>query len=187
MKRVLWTCAVVLILAGAALPAGASTFLALTQDQLVAQSDAVVQGEVLQVNSFWTKSGRVIASEAIVRVTDTIVGEAPSVLVVKTFGGTVGGYTVVAHGFPEFKAGDRVLLFVQNQADGTVEVTGYRQGQYRVAFENGMEKAIPTVEGGVNLLLPNGRLAPRPAAMTLETFKDQIRDRAERVRPMINQ
>lgn len=170
----------------AALPVGASTFVALTPDELVAQSDAVVQGEVLKVNSFWTPEGRVIVSEALVRVTETVTGDSPSVLVVKTYGGTVGGYTVEAHGFPGFKAGDRVLLFVQNQADGTVEVTGYRQGQYRVAFERGLEKAIPTLEDGVHLLTPDGRQAVRPVTKELESFKQQIRERADRVRALVN-
>jgi hypothetical protein len=185
MKRFIWVGLLALVLT-AALPVGASTFVALTPDQLVAQSDAVVQGEVLKVNSFWTPEGRVIVSEALVRVTETIAGSSPDVLVVKTYGGTVGGFTVKAEGFPGFKAGERVVLFVQNQADGSVEVTGYRQGQYRVAFQRGVEKAIPTLEEGVNLLTPDGREAIRPVAKELETFKQQIRDRADRVRPLVN-
>ncbi|HYG65505.1 MAG TPA: hypothetical protein VEL74_23185 [Thermoanaerobaculia bacterium] len=185
MKRFFWVGLFALVLT-AALPVGASTFVALTPDQLVEQSDAIVQGEVLKINSFWTSDGSVIVSEALVQVTDTIAGDSPTVLRVKTFGGTVGGYTVEAHGFPGFRAGDRVLLFVQNQADGTVEVTGYRQGQYRVAFERGMEKAIPTLESGVNLLTPDGRQAIRPVAKELESFKQQIRERAERARAFVN-
>jgi hypothetical protein len=185
MKRFLWVGLSALVLT-AALPVGASTFVALTPDQLVEQSDAIVQGEVLKINSFWTADGSVIVSEALVQVTDTIAGDSPTVLRVKTFGGTVGGYTVEAHGFPGFRAGDRVLLFVQNQDDGSVEVTGYRQGQYRIAFERGMEKAIPTLEAGINLLTPDGRQAIRPVAKELESFKQQIRDRAERARVFVN-
>ena len=66
MRRFLWMSLVGLLLA--AVPAAASTFLAMTQHELVAQSDAVVQGKVLKVSSFWSPSGRVIMSEALVQV-----------------------------------------------------------------------------------------------------------------------
>lgn len=185
MKRFAWVGLFALVLA-AAIPAGASTFLAMSQKELVAQSDAVVLGDVLQINSFWSPSGRIVITEAMVRVEETIAGEAPTVLILKTFGGTVGGFTVNAEGFPEFNVGDRLLLFVQNQADGTVEVTGYRQGQFRVFSDRGIQKAVPTLESGVRLLNRDGRLAPRPAAVELEAFKSQIRNNAGRAGRLAN-
>src|SRR4051794_613685 len=123
MRRFLWMGWAALLLA-AAVPAAASTFLAMTQHELIAQSDAVVQGRVLKVSSFWSPSGRVIMSEALVQVEEKVRGNAPSVVKVRTFGGTVGGYTVEAHGFPKFAVDERVVLFLQN-ADDTAEVTGY--------------------------------------------------------------
>lgn len=179
MKR--FVCLALLALA-LAVPASASTFLAMSRGELIAQSDAVIQGEVLQVNSFWTPSGRIIATEAMVRVTETIVGQAPSVVVVRTFGGTVGGYTVEAHGFPKFEKGQQVLLFVDNQGDGTAEVTGYRQGQFRIVrTREGYDVAVPTVENGVRLLTRDGRTAPRPQVVRLDTLKAEIRAGALRV------
>ncbi|HEX3126806.1 MAG TPA: hypothetical protein VH394_05705 [Thermoanaerobaculia bacterium] len=172
---------VVAALLALAIPVGASTFVALNRAELVAQSDAVVQGEVIKVESFWTPSGRLIQTEAQVRVIETIAGQAPSVLVMRTFGGTVQGYTVEAHGFPTFKTGDRLLLFVQNQQDGIAEVTGYRQGQYRVVRDRaGVDFAVPTVEAGVRLLTPDGKEAARPQAVRLDTLKNEIRAIAER-------
>jgi hypothetical protein len=168
-----------LVLAAAlALPAvaGASTFLALSPEELVAESAAVVQGEVLQVNSFWHASGRVIVSEALVRVEEVVVGDAPSVVVLRSHGGEVGGFTVVAHGFPTFRVGERLLLFVESEADGASEVTGYRQGQYRIVTDKaGVEIAVPTMERGVRLLDKRGAMAARPEPVRLDAFKDQIR------------
>jgi hypothetical protein len=164
-----------------AVPASASTFLGLTTDQLMATSDAVIQGEVLQVHSFWNKSGRIIVTEAIVRVTETVAGKSPSVVVLRTFGGTVEGFTVEAHGFPKFEKGQELLLFVSNQADGTAEVTGYRQGQYRIVRGKAGVMAVPTVEHGVRLLTRDGQAAPRPQALRLDTFKSQIQAGAQRV------
>ena len=66
MKRLVWLALFAMMLA--VIPAGASTFQALSRGELKAQSDAVVQGKVLQVNSFWSNSGRVIVTEAMVQV-----------------------------------------------------------------------------------------------------------------------
>jgi len=165
----------------AALPAAASTFLAATPEELVAQSDAVVQGRVLQVDSFWSPSGRLIVTEAMVQVEEAVTGRAPSVVVLRTAGGTVGGYTIQAHGFPEFKVNDRLLLFIRNGEPGNV--VGYRQGQYRIALSQGVEMALPTVEAGVRLLTPDGRQAASPQPVRLDVLKDRIRDAGAR-RPL---
>lgn len=179
MKRLAWLGLLALVVA--AVPAGASMFVGLTPHQMVAQSSAVVQGEVLKINSFWSTSGRVIVTEAMVRVTDTIVGDAPSVVVLRTFGGTVGSYNVIAEGFPKFNVGDNLLLFLQDQGDGTAEVTGYRQGQFKIVQgKSGAARAVPTLEPGVALLTPDGRHTVRPVAVDLETFKAQIRAEAVR-------
>lgn len=186
MKRFVWLGLVALALA-VAVPAGASTFVGLTHDEMVAQSDAVVEGEVLNVHSFWSRSGRLIVTEAIVRVNETIVGEAPTSIILRTFGGTVGGYTVEAHGFPKFEKGQKLLLFVDNQADGTAEVTGYRQGQYQIVRDRaGVNMAVPTLEPGVRLLTRDGRAAARPQAVQLDVLKNQIRGAAERSGRMAN-
>lgn len=184
MKRSVW---IALTLALAAfIPVGASTFLALSPEELVAQSDAVIQGRVLKVNSFWTPSGRLIVSEAMVQVEETVAGRAPGVVTLRTAGGTVGGLTVKAHGFPSFEVGDRVLLFVTG-AQGTAAVTGYLQGQYRVARDKaGVEMAVPTMGEGVRLLHRDGTPAAAAKAVQLDAFKAQIRERAERIRPLEN-
>lgn len=177
MRRFLWMSLVGLLLA--AVPAAASTFLAMTQHELVAQSDAVVQGKVLKVSSFWSPSGRVIMSEALVQVEEKVRGNAPSVVKVRTFGGTVGGYTVEAHGFPKFGVNERVVLFLQN-ANDTAEVTGYQQGQWRIVNEKGVEMAVPAVDGGATLLGRDGRPVAAQKAMRLDALKNLIRAGGER-------
>lgn len=178
MKRLVWLALFAMMLA--VIPAGASTFQAMSRGELKAQSNAVVQGKVLQVNSFWSPSGRVIVTEAMVQVEEKLRGDAPSVVIVRTFGGTVNGYTVEAHGFPKFAANDRVLLFLQG-ADDVAEVTGYRQGQYRIVVDKaGVEMAVPTVERGVRLLNRDGSEAAMPKALRLDEFKTFIRSEESR-------
>src|SRR4029078_9100957 len=111
MKRCL-SIGLLLLVALATLPAGASTFLAMSQKEMLRQSTAVVEGRVLKVSSFWDVTGRIIQTEALVQVEETVVGEAPTIVVLRTFGGTVDGYRVEAHGFPQFNVNERLLLFV---------------------------------------------------------------------------
>lgn len=184
MKRFVWLAVFALVLA--AIPAGASTFVALSRAELTAQSSAVVEGEVLKINSFWSPSGRLVVTEAMVQVTDKIVGNSPSVVVVRTVGGQVGGYNVEAHGFPKFQVGERLVLFLQGNVDAVTEVTGYRQGQYRVVREAGVEMAVPTLEDGVNLVRADGKPATRVKAMPLSDLKASLRADFERTSRLAN-
>lgn len=180
MKRLL----VVLVLAAAAvsaLPASASTFLAMDQDALVASSQAVVVGEVLQVRAFWNDDATAIVSEAQVRVDEILVGEAPSIVTVRTFGGTVGRLRIDALGFPSFHTGERLVLYLDD-VEGPAQVVGYQQGEYRihVRHSDGAEIAVPAVDHGAHLVHLDGRAAARPRALPLTTLKDQIRQAADR-------
>lgn len=177
MKRMV--CLALLLALVAGIPAGASTFLAMNQRELVRDSAAVVDGEVLQVHSFWDPKGRMMITEAIVKVSDSVVGNIGSAIVVRTFGGTVEGYTVEAHGFPTFTRGERLLLFLESERGGAHRVTGYQLGQFRIVRDkNGFDVAVPTLDKGASLINREGRQAPRPRALALETLKNQIRNEA---------
>jgi hypothetical protein len=178
MKRFHWLGVAALVLV-TAVQANASTFIAMSHHELVSQSDAVVQGRVLKVSSFWSPSGRVIVTEALIQIEEKVRGNAPTVVKVRTFGGTVGGYTVEAQGFPKFAVNERLVLFLQN-ANETAEVTGYQQGQWRIVNQNGVEMAVPTVDGGATLLGRDGRPAAGQKAVRLDSFKNMIRADVER-------
>jgi len=169
-----------LLLSVAAVPASASTFLQMSQKDLVRGSGAVIQGQVLKVSSFWEPTGRIIVTEAVVRVEEKIYGEAPSVVVVRTFGGTVGGYTVEAHGFPTFRANDRLLLYLEPEKDGVTRVAGYLQGQFHVVRQGGVEMAIPATENDASVVTRDGRVAAPAKAMRLDLLKESIRGEARR-------
>lgn len=178
MKRLL----VVLVLAAASvavLPASASTFLAMDQGELVAASQAVVVGEVLGVRAFWNDDATAIVSEAQVRVDEVIAGEAPHIVTVRTFGGTVGQITVEAHGFPTFYAGERLVLYL-DEVGGVANVVGYQLGEYRLRVRNGAEIAVPAVDDGAHFVHRDGRAAARPQALPLAELKEQIRQADER-------
>lgn len=176
MKRLM---SIGLLLLAVAVPVSASTFLRMTPGELVRDSAAVVQGQVLKVSSFWDASGRVIVTEAQIQVEEKIFGNAPSVVVVRTFGGTVDGYTVEAHGFPAFRAKDRLLLYLEAEQDGASRVTGYQQGQFRIVRDKaGVEFAVPTVDPETSIVGRDGRPAAKAQPIRLDVLKNSIRNEA---------
>jgi hypothetical protein len=178
MRRLVFLSLLLVLVAG--IPAGASTFREMDQRELVQSSAAVIDGEVLQVHSFWDPKGRMMITEAIVRVSDSVVGNIGSAIVVRTFGGTVEGYTVVAHGFPTFQRGERLLLYLESERDGAHRVTGYQLGQYRIVLDkSGREVAVPTFDGAARLITRDGRQAAQPRALALDSLKNQIRNEAQ--------
>jgi hypothetical protein len=176
MKNRVWVGMAVACLLATALPAAAATFLALDQEELVAGSQAVIEGRVLDVRSHWTDDRTLIVSEARILVGELIAGEAPNVVVVNTPGGEVGDYRVEAVGFPAFASGDRVVLFLSPDGD-SFRVTGHAQGHFEVRSTAKGDVAVPTLGEGVRLFTKDGRQAPALVPVQLDELKNRIRDR----------
>lgn len=166
----------------AAMPAAAGTFIHMSSSELVAQSDAMIQGRVVQLDSFWSESGRLIVTEAAIEVEEALIGDVPPTVTVRTFGGEVGDVKVEAPGFPRFEQGERVLLYLQHEpADGSLRVLGYQQGHFRVVTRrDGVTLAVPQVDDGARLLDRFGRPGPEARSVEIETFKNSVRSLAQR-------
>lgn len=169
-------CALVL----AAVPAGASTFLAMPLDELVAESEAVVEGRVIEAHSFWNAERTAILTEAVLEVDSSLVGAAPAYVNLRTFGGRVGDYRIEAHGFPTFAVGERLVLFLEPERDGAHRVLGYQQGQYRIQEEKGVLMAVPADDAGARYIRKNGAPAPARRALPLADLERELREAADR-------
>lgn len=180
MRRA-WLCTVALLLAMAP-GAVASTFLAQTPEQMVAGSTDVVRGSVVDTISFWGETGRMIYTEHQVRVDEAWVGDARGMVTVRIPGGTVDGYTIEAHGFPQLEQGEDVVLFLSPGEDGTMRIHGYQQGHFRVVTRrDGVTLAVPQVEEGARLFTAAGAVAPPAQSEVYENFKAGVRARAARL------
>ena len=171
----------------AAAPVLASTFLLLSPEEMVAASESVVEGELVEAHSYWNAERTAILTDAVLRVDDTVVGVAEPFVNLRTFGGRVGDYKVVAHGFPIFVVGERLLLYLAPEQGGVHRVAGYLQGQYRLTTDAGGETlAVPTLDLGSRYLTKDGRTAPAPRTRPLGEVKAQLRELATRAgRPAV--
>jgi hypothetical protein len=174
-----------LALALVATPVLSSTFVALESARLVGDSDTVVHGRVLGVESFWNEQGGIIVTEARVLVEEAILGAPESIVLVRTPGGSVGSFAVEAHGFPKLESGAEVILFLDAaRADGTRRLVGHQQGHFGIVERlDGVRMAVPAIEEGVRFLLPSGRPMPEPQSLEVDELKNRIRSLADRNRP----
>lgn len=166
-----------------AAPLTASTFVAMTEDELISQSDMVIQGEVINMQSHWSQSGRIIVTDATIRVDEVLIGDSPPVVRVRTIGGQVNDFTVEAPGFPAFEFGEHVILYLYKEsADRSLRVLGYQQGYFRVVTRlDGVTLAVPQVDEDARLLRPDGSPVPTPKSVEISAFKTRLRDSAERL------
>ena len=162
------------VLCLASMPAAASTFLHMSTRELATQADALIRGRVVELESSWSESGRIIVTDATIDVEQTVFGSVANTVTVRTFGGQVDDVRVEAHGFPRFEQGEHVFLYLEREADGTMRVLGYQQGHFRVVTRlDGVTLAVPMVEDKVRFFTRSGQVGPEPQSVEIGVFTRQ--------------
>jgi hypothetical protein len=140
----------------------ASTFLKVDIPTLKKMSESVVQANVVDVRSAWNDEGSMIFTYVTLEVTGRLHGTSAEQLVVRVPGGTVGDFTSVMEGAPQFQTGDRIVAFIARWYDGVPMVAGYAQGVSRV---NQDRLGNLILEGGVADGMPLSDLGRQLAAV----------------------
>src|SRR5919108_95876 len=95
-------------------------------------------------------------------------------LTVRVLGGRVGHHAAWVEGSPEFRRGERVLLFVSAYRDGTARVAHFYQGKFSIIPDAaGDDLAVRETPSGVHL--PSGAAVPATAPRHLRNFREAIR------------
>lgn len=137
--------------------AGATTVIAPSFDELVAQAEIIFQGTVTDVQSQWAGEGaqRHIVSYVTLKVDDPIKGNPGATYTIRMLGGTVDGQTMEVTDTPKFKIGDREILFVENNGKQFVPLVGIMHGRFRVKAD---------AERGADVVLTNSGRAVNDVA-----------------------
>ena len=105
--------------------------------ELVAHADWIVVGTVTGQKSQWNADHNHIYTLVTVAVEEWIKGETDdNEIVINTPGGEAGGKTEWVEDVPGFQKGERVLVYLQLNHDGSASVVGGRQGKLVVEYEN---------------------------------------------------
>ncbi|HEU4687117.1 MAG TPA: hypothetical protein VFS23_02085, partial [Vicinamibacterales bacterium] len=137
--------------------------------EMVAASQTIVHGRVIDVQSYETAGRRTIESLVTVQVVEAIKGQPGSTAYFKLPGGQVGRYRRVMVGAPQCAPGDEVVLFLKGSAPAVPMPFGLTQGVYRVHRDAaGRATVMPMVATGTERIVRGdaSRRAPDLAAFT---------------------
>lgn len=113
-------------------PAVASTVLELDLESLVANSDDIVIGTVIDVDSRVEPDGRVYSFIRI-GVTEAIKGQGKEEILIRQIGGRVDDLVTYVPGMPEFVPQEQVFLFIERTPrQGLPVITGMAQGKFSI-------------------------------------------------------
>ncbi len=132
---------------GIGTPAGASTFVRVGLDYLVAGNGLIVVGEVLSTRSYWNDPGTLILTEVQISVSEVLKGRwADHEITVTIPGGTVGDDTIAVLGGAELIQGNSYVLFLQKGdlpgASGVRVVRDHSQGIFEIRLGKDGLRAI---------------------------------------------
>lgn len=164
----------------AAVGARATSVIAPTFAELVAEADAIHRGEVTAVEARKVPApdGReVIKTFVTFAVTETLKGPARDTVTLEFLGGTVGRQRLTVSGMPRFNVGDRDFVFVQGNGAQFCPLVAVMHGRYRVQRDAATARDyIARADGRpladlAEIQLPMGTL---PAAVRAGTGADAL-------------
>jgi hypothetical protein len=155
----------------AAMPAPATTFVAMSERTLARASDAIVVGTVTGLEVVGGSDGA-INTLVTVHVDARYKGDVASEIVLKQPGGELEDRGLVIPGAPEFTRGERSLLFLSAGRDGAAQTTALGLGRYRLgANASGELSAERSVSEPV---LGGGRVRRVKLARLLRTIRKAV-------------
>ncbi len=167
----------------------------LSLDQLTERAAVIVVSTVTSRHAEWEHYGssRLIITKVTMEVEQSLKGSAPRTLTVEVLGGTIGDETLRVSHVPEFRVGDRDVLFLNNAPHAVSPLVGSDQGRVRVMNEAGSGTARMLTVGFAPLVSveaigsttsaqgDGGLVRSMSAALSLSEFVTLVRDRVRQL------
>jgi hypothetical protein len=130
--------------------ANATTVLAPSFEELVAQADIVFEGEVIETRARVSaeRDGSPIVTDVYFRIRKVLKGESSPSLVLQFLGGEVGDLGFKVDGVPTFATGDRDVIFAQTPARLISPIVGMMYGRVRITADGaGRQEIVRLFDG----------------------------------------
>jgi|MTBAKMStandDraft_1061839.scaffolds.fasta_scaffold00128_6 PKD repeat protein len=114
----------------------AATMIQLSTEELVNSSDAIIIGDVRDIESYWAENDTIILTSTTIAVDSILKGNVSENLTITTRGGTVGDMCLWVEDEPVFVSGYTYGLFLKNQTNNTYAINGKYQGVRLVCSES---------------------------------------------------
>jgi hypothetical protein len=159
VKRFLRGAMAFAIAASVVAPAGATTLIRESLDELVRSNRTIVVGEVVDVHSYWNADGTFILTDVRVAMHDVLKGNVKDrELTVTIMGGRVGEITTLIIGNPQLEPGNSYVLFLNEEdlpGGKALTVRDLVQGAFDVTIGKDGLRAVSQANG--HPLLPDAR------------------------------
>jgi len=143
-------------------PAGGTTFVMMDEPTLMESSDVVVVGTVTAITSATQGPTDPIYTYVQVQVERIVKGQGVgATIVVREPGGVVGDRRQWVFGAPEFWVGERSLLFLSRNPDGSLQTNSLGMGKFALAVDrSGQATAVRDFGEGASVFVPDtGQIA----------------------------
>lgn len=154
----------------------ATIVIPVAESDLAQHATAIVVGHVTNIASYWDPNARQVFTQITLDVEETLKGEGltESSLTLKQIGGRIGQFQSWIDGSPEFARGEKVLLFLSQNADGSARVDHCFLGKFSlfVDAETGKEFAYrDALPAGVRLFR-NARALSEDASVVYNEIEE---------------
>ena len=146
--RLIRVATILLLLLGGARQGQATSYEAVTFNELVAKADVIFVGDVLDVRPFTvsTPGGTLIKTRVTFLVRDALWGTTSSMESFEFLGGVVGTRGLRVAEMPTFTRGDRRVVFARRERSIN-PIVGFTQGLMRVGRDDAGMDAVQTADG----------------------------------------
>lgn len=168
---------------GAVRPAAATTYVRMSDAELLDRSPTVVEGRVAAVEA---APGELPAIDYLVDVEGLLKGfVAGSSVIVRVPGGVrPDGVGLAIRGAPRFAEGEEVLLFLTPRHDGTYALHQLMLGAFHVELRGAEKVARRRLAGAEEFVVAGRPAGPADGRRDVEAFRSWLVDRAHgRARP----
>ena len=122
----------------------------MSTDELIDQAEAIVIGEVEEIQSRWDSRGRIV-TDVRVQVHAALKGAVGQFVVVTQDGGVIGDLGMKVSDTPTFRQGESVICFLRSpDPSGGRWLLGKAQGKYRIDADGWVRKGEFTVGPGAD-------------------------------------
>lgn len=169
-----------------AIPAIGTTVVMVPDTDLIVDSRVIVTGRVISVLSAWDDHGSMAWTYVEVATDMVLKGGLEKTIVLKQMGGTVGESGIQVPGQPKFAPGERVLLYLNADKDGSLHAAHAFVGKFSIVRDSAgrdfVERSIDSRDVQF-LLQANDRDVTNRAPLDayVETIRDTLRSEANRV------
>ena len=168
----------------------ATTAVMIPDAELIVNSRIILYGRVISATSDWDSSHSMVWTYVEVSVERLLKGElTQTTIVLRQLGGTVGESGIRIDGQPVFTPGERVLLYLNTGADGTLHAAHNFMGKFVVKTDSTgaefVERSVDQNEIEILASADAGEVTNRASLQTyLRTIRRTLRREAVRVAEM---